>query len=50
MGTIILILGRYRRSLISHPFDYDLPFVIAAGLALLAAGLVALVSPRPGTP
>lgn len=49
VGTIILILGRYRRSLISHPFDYDLPFVIAAGLALLAAGLVALVSPRPGT-
>lgn len=46
VGTIILITGRYRHSLLSHPFSYDLPFVIAAGLALTGAVLVALVSPR----
>lgn len=46
VGTIILIVGRYRGTQISHPFDYDLPFVIAAGLALLGAALVAFVSPR----
>ncbi len=47
VGTIILIIGRYHGLSVSHPFDYDLPFVIAAGLALLGALLVAFVTPRP---
>ena len=47
VGTIILIIGRYPGSHVSHPFNYDLPFVIASGLALVGAALVALGSPRP---